>query len=206
MTDKEKLFEQFLKEYLENVQRKLPTSYRAMQLKAGGNLAKLVYDFETRFLKEPFMDAIDETIKSLLKFHDHKMKMSDKYWKNREKQMKEDFRGKLNEFNRELMKLKKDYDDTIQVSKNLKKACDEYEDKIQNKINMKKQVCSECKHSFSGTINHNRKCLNKNGLLYNFSMELQNNYIGDLHEEPNCKEFKLRKIRKLGGEKNGNIR
>ena len=52
------VFNTFLARYLENVQKELPTSYRAQQLKAGGTEALLVYEFETRFLKEPFMKAI----------------------------------------------------------------------------------------------------------------------------------------------------
>ena len=60
MTENEKLFEEFLEEYLENVKKKLPDSYRAKQLKAGGLLAALVYKFETDFLKEPFMKAIEK--------------------------------------------------------------------------------------------------------------------------------------------------
>jgi len=58
MTKNEKLFEEFLEEYLENVKKKLPDSFRAKQLKAGGLEAGLVYKFETDFLKEPFMKAI----------------------------------------------------------------------------------------------------------------------------------------------------
>ena len=59
----DKIFKVFLAEYLENVQRELPTSYRAQQLKAGGMEAALVYEFETRFLKEPFMRAIKGVMK-----------------------------------------------------------------------------------------------------------------------------------------------
>ena len=54
----ERLFEEFLTGYLLNVKEMLPESYRAQQLKAGGFSAGLVYDFETRFLKEPFMKAL----------------------------------------------------------------------------------------------------------------------------------------------------
>ena len=57
------VFDIFLAEYLENVQKELPTSYRAQQLKAGGTEALLVYEFETKFLKEPFMEAIKKLIK-----------------------------------------------------------------------------------------------------------------------------------------------
>ena len=59
----EKIFKVFLEEYLKNVQKELPTSYRAQQLKAGGMEAALVYEFETRFLKEPFMKAIKSVMK-----------------------------------------------------------------------------------------------------------------------------------------------
>lgn len=52
------VFDVFLAEYLENVQRELPTSYRAQQLRNGGTEAALVYEFETRFLKKPFVKAI----------------------------------------------------------------------------------------------------------------------------------------------------
>jgi len=58
--DKEELFKKFLTKYLENVQKELPQSYRSQQLKNGGVEAELVFEFETRFLKEPFMDAIKE--------------------------------------------------------------------------------------------------------------------------------------------------
>ncbi len=56
--DKEKLFQEFLEQYLENIKRELPESYRARQLEAGGILARAVYEFETKFLKEPFSKAI----------------------------------------------------------------------------------------------------------------------------------------------------
>jgi len=58
--DDEKLFKEFLDEYFENIKKELPQSYRAQQLRAGGIPAKLVYDFETRFLKEPFMKVLKE--------------------------------------------------------------------------------------------------------------------------------------------------
>ncbi len=58
MIDKEKLFQEFLEEYLANIKRELPHSYRAQQLNAGGELAEAVYIFETKFLKEPFMKAL----------------------------------------------------------------------------------------------------------------------------------------------------
>ena len=58
-----KIFNKFLAEYLKNVQKELPTAYRAQQLKAGGMEAALVYEFETRFLKEPFMRAIKGVMK-----------------------------------------------------------------------------------------------------------------------------------------------
>jgi hypothetical protein len=56
-----KLFENFLEEYLKNVKKKLPESFRAKQLEAGGLEAGLVYKFETDFLKEPFLKAIKKT-------------------------------------------------------------------------------------------------------------------------------------------------
>lgn len=61
--DDEELFKQFLEEYFENIKTELPESYRAQQLKMGGVAAGLVYEFETRFLKEPFMKAIKEARK-----------------------------------------------------------------------------------------------------------------------------------------------
>jgi hypothetical protein len=57
MTDKDKIFEQFLEAYLEKVKKILPDSYRARQLNVGGLEAKAVYIFETKFLKEPFMNV-----------------------------------------------------------------------------------------------------------------------------------------------------
>lgn len=60
MNEKELLFNEFLKEYLENVKKELPQSYRARQLEAGGLAAAAVYEFETRFLKKPFEKAIKE--------------------------------------------------------------------------------------------------------------------------------------------------
>lgn len=56
--NEEELFKQFLEEYFENIKRELPQSYRARQLNAGGVEAEMVYEFETRFLKEPFMKAL----------------------------------------------------------------------------------------------------------------------------------------------------
>ena len=56
--DKEKIFTEFLEEYLKNVQKMLPQSYRAQQLKSGGVEEVLVFKFETDFLKEPFMNAL----------------------------------------------------------------------------------------------------------------------------------------------------
>lgn len=49
----EKLFEEFL----ENVKKELPESYRARQLEVGGVGKDMVYKFETKFLKEPFKKA-----------------------------------------------------------------------------------------------------------------------------------------------------
>ncbi len=60
--DKEKLFDIFLEGYLENVKKELPESYRAQQLKQGGLAKDAVYEFETRFLKQPFMKAIEEVL------------------------------------------------------------------------------------------------------------------------------------------------
>lgn len=72
--DKEKIFKEFLEEYLENVKRELPSSYRAQQLENGGMEALSVYTFETMFLKEPFSKALekvesefDDQLKELLK-------------------------------------------------------------------------------------------------------------------------------------------
>ena len=56
--NKGELFKEFLEKYLENVKIKLPQSYRAQQLVNGGLEAELVYEFETKFLKEPFMKAL----------------------------------------------------------------------------------------------------------------------------------------------------
>lgn len=56
----EKIWEEFLNEYFKNVKRKLPESYRARQLEAGGLEAGLVIEFETKFLKKPFMKAMKE--------------------------------------------------------------------------------------------------------------------------------------------------
>lgn len=56
----ETIWEQFLKEYLDNVKRELPESFRAQQLKAGGMDASLVIKFETMFLKKPFFKALKE--------------------------------------------------------------------------------------------------------------------------------------------------
>lgn len=61
--DEDKLFKDFLEGYLRNVVRELPQSYRAQQLKAGGFASDAVYEFETRFLKEPFLKAVREAVK-----------------------------------------------------------------------------------------------------------------------------------------------
>ena len=50
MTD-EGIWGKFLMEYLENVRKILPQSYRARQMEAGGLEKQLVIEFETRFLK-----------------------------------------------------------------------------------------------------------------------------------------------------------
>ncbi len=60
--DVEELFKVFLEEYLERVKSVLPDSHRAHQLEAGGMEAELVYNFETKFLKEPFMKAINKAL------------------------------------------------------------------------------------------------------------------------------------------------
>lgn len=62
--NKEKIWEEFLNEYLENVKKKLPQSYRAKQLEAGGFEAGLVIEFETKFLKKPFMKAMEKVNKN----------------------------------------------------------------------------------------------------------------------------------------------
>lgn len=56
--DEEVLWTDFLMEYLENVKRILPDSFRAKQLKAGGMEKALVYGMETKFMKEPFLKAL----------------------------------------------------------------------------------------------------------------------------------------------------
>ena len=60
MEKKEKLFQEFLSKYLDNVKAILPDSYRARQYDMGGTFAGLVVDFESRFLKQPFMEALEE--------------------------------------------------------------------------------------------------------------------------------------------------
>lgn len=57
MNDKDKIFEKFLEAYFEKVKKILPDSHRARQLNVGGLEAKAVYIFETKFLKEPFMNV-----------------------------------------------------------------------------------------------------------------------------------------------------
>lgn len=63
MMDYDFLFKTFLKEYLTKVKEELPESYRARQLRMGGEMAELVERYETKFLKEPFMNAIKKVIK-----------------------------------------------------------------------------------------------------------------------------------------------
>lgn len=58
LSNEKELFDEFLQEYLKNVQKILPQSYRARQMKMGGKMKDLVFEFETRFLKEPFLKAI----------------------------------------------------------------------------------------------------------------------------------------------------
>jgi hypothetical protein len=60
MKDKEELFKKFLEEYLDNVKMELPESYRAKQLRTGNIEAALVYKFEDKFLRKPFMRAIEQ--------------------------------------------------------------------------------------------------------------------------------------------------
>ena len=60
----EELFEQFIEEYLANIKRELPQSYRARQLEMGGIAAKAVYVYESKFLLDPFMKAIKEAKKN----------------------------------------------------------------------------------------------------------------------------------------------
>lgn len=66
MKDKELLWNIFLKTYLDNVVKELPDSYRAKQLKNGGLEAELVYEYETKFLKKPFMKVINEFLRLLV--------------------------------------------------------------------------------------------------------------------------------------------
>ena len=54
----EALFKEFLDEYLANVKKELPECYRAQQLELGGMPARMVYEFETKFLKPAFMNAL----------------------------------------------------------------------------------------------------------------------------------------------------
>jgi FAD synthase len=69
MTEKEieELWRTFFKEYLDNIVKILPQSYRAKQLEAKGVDAMLVYEFETRFLKKPFEKAILAERKRIIK-------------------------------------------------------------------------------------------------------------------------------------------
>jgi hypothetical protein len=61
----EGIFSDFLGQYLKNVARELPQSYRARQLEAGGYGAELVFEFEARFLKEPFKKALESFEKKI---------------------------------------------------------------------------------------------------------------------------------------------
>ena len=58
MTTDEDIWHDFLEAYLVNVKRLLPESYRARQLHAGGVFADAVYNYETAFMKIPFMQAL----------------------------------------------------------------------------------------------------------------------------------------------------
>ena len=62
---KEKIFGEFLIKYLENVKKELPESYRAKQLNATDVEASLVIEFETKFLKEPFIEALYQQAKEI---------------------------------------------------------------------------------------------------------------------------------------------
>lgn len=62
---KNKLFKQFFKEYLENVTKTLPDSFRAKQLNAGGIEREAVYVMEISFLMKPFMKALSDSLSSL---------------------------------------------------------------------------------------------------------------------------------------------
>lgn len=56
---KKEEWDKFLVDYLNNVKIMLPVSFRARQLTAGGMAAKAVYEFETKFLQEPFNRIAD---------------------------------------------------------------------------------------------------------------------------------------------------
>lgn len=66
--DIKKIFDEFLDDYLENVSKILPSSYRAQQMKSGVVYKKAVMIYETEFLKKPFMDAIKKLGKKALVF------------------------------------------------------------------------------------------------------------------------------------------
>ena len=63
LAEREKIFQEFLESYLGRVSAILPDSFRAIQLKNGGIEKAAVYEFETKFLKEPFMKAFSEAMK-----------------------------------------------------------------------------------------------------------------------------------------------
>lgn len=69
----EEEFEKFLLEYLENVKKELPESYRAQQLNGSAIEIQMVYEFETRFLKEPFMKVLKEKDEKITKAIDNAM-------------------------------------------------------------------------------------------------------------------------------------
>ena len=52
------LFEIFFLEYIANIHKLLPNSFRAQQIKNGGAEELLVYVMETKLLLEPFLNAI----------------------------------------------------------------------------------------------------------------------------------------------------
>lgn len=67
MTDKsemEKDFDLFMKEYLENIKKKIKWSQRAKQLFNGGLEAELVLNTETTLLLEPFCKAYKKALKT----------------------------------------------------------------------------------------------------------------------------------------------
>lgn len=64
----DRLFKKFLAEYLKNVCKTLPQSYRSQQIRAGGIMAEAVLVYETKFLKKPFEEAIKKNIENEIEF------------------------------------------------------------------------------------------------------------------------------------------